>query len=61
MVRIGVLLATLLLAAPAAVAARSVSDILRDATRCFAAYDAACRNFFGPTGVLPEERAKGIG
>lgn len=27
----------------------------------FAAYDAGCRNFFGPTGVLPEERGKGTG
>ncbi len=27
----------------------------------FAAYDAACKNFFGPTGVLPEHRGKGIG
>jgi GNAT superfamily N-acetyltransferase len=27
----------------------------------FAAYDAACRNFFGPTGVLPELRRQGIG
>lgn len=41
MVRIGMLLAAFLLAAPTPVAARSVSDILRDATRCFAAYDAA--------------------
>ena len=41
MVRFDVLLAIFLLAAPAPVAARAVSDILRDATRCFAAYDAA--------------------
>ena len=41
MIRIDVLLAVFLLAAPAPVAARSVSDILRDATRCFATYDAA--------------------
>ena len=27
----------------------------------FASYDAACRNFFGPTGVLKEFRGKGIG
>jgi GNAT superfamily N-acetyltransferase len=27
----------------------------------FAAYDATCRNFFGPTGVIAEERGKGIG
>jgi hypothetical protein len=41
MVRIYVLLAVFLLAASNPVAARAVSDILRDATRCFAAYDAA--------------------
>jgi GNAT superfamily N-acetyltransferase len=27
----------------------------------FACHDAACRNFFGPTGVDPEARGKGIG
>ena len=27
----------------------------------FAAYDATARGVFGPTGVLPEERGKGIG
>jgi predicted N-acetyltransferase YhbS len=27
----------------------------------FACHDATCRNFFGPTGVVPEERKKGIG
>jgi predicted N-acetyltransferase YhbS len=27
----------------------------------FAAYDAACRNFFGPTGVHPAVRGKGVG
>ena len=27
----------------------------------FAAYDAVCKNFFGPTGVLPEHRREGIG
>ena len=27
----------------------------------FACYDAACKNFFGPTGVDPEQRRGGIG
>jgi predicted N-acetyltransferase YhbS len=27
----------------------------------FAAYDVACRNFFGPTGVDEGERGKGVG
>ena len=27
----------------------------------FASYDAVCRNFFGPTGVMEEYRGKGIG
>lgn len=27
----------------------------------FACHDAACRNFFGPTGVDPDARGKGIG
>ena len=27
----------------------------------FATYDATCKNFFGPTGVLPEHRGRGIG
>jgi GNAT superfamily N-acetyltransferase len=27
----------------------------------FACHDATCRNFFGPTGVDPEARGKGIG
>ena len=27
----------------------------------FACYDATCRNFFGPTGVLEEERGRGLG
>jgi GNAT superfamily N-acetyltransferase len=27
----------------------------------FAAYDATCKNFFGPTGVLPDARGAGIG
>ena len=27
----------------------------------FAAYDATCKNFFGPTGVLEGERRRGIG
>jgi predicted N-acetyltransferase YhbS len=27
----------------------------------FGAYESTCRNFFGPTGVLKEERGKGIG
>src|SRR3954470_8243626 len=27
----------------------------------FGAYEATCRNFFGPTGVLKDERGKGIG
>lgn len=27
----------------------------------FASYDAACRNFFGPTGVEEDSRGKGIG
>jgi len=27
----------------------------------FACYDAACRNFFGPEGVLASERGRGIG
>jgi GNAT superfamily N-acetyltransferase len=27
----------------------------------FACYDATCRNFFGPTGVLEEERRRGLG
>lgn len=27
----------------------------------FACYDAACRNFFGPTGVAETERGRGVG
>jgi hypothetical protein len=27
----------------------------------FACYDATCRNFFGPTGVLEKERGRGLG
>jgi GNAT superfamily N-acetyltransferase len=27
----------------------------------FACYDATCRNFFGPEGVLPAERGRGLG
>ena len=27
----------------------------------FACHDATCRNFFGPTGVEPEARGKGVG
>lgn len=27
----------------------------------FACYDATCRNFFGPTGVLEPERGRGLG
>jgi GNAT superfamily N-acetyltransferase len=27
----------------------------------FACYDATCKNFFGPTGVLEEERGRGLG
>ena len=27
----------------------------------FACYDATCRNFFGPTGVLEQERGRGLG
>ncbi len=27
----------------------------------FAAYDVACRNFFGPTGVVESERGRGVG
>ena len=27
----------------------------------FACYDAACRNFFGPTGVAPKSQQNGIG
>jgi len=27
----------------------------------FACYDATCKNFFGPTGVAPEQRRGGIG
>lgn len=34
----------------------------RDATVVgFACYDAACANFFGPTGVADNERGKGVG
>jgi predicted N-acetyltransferase YhbS len=27
----------------------------------FAAYECTCRNFFGPTGVLEQERGRGVG
>ena len=27
----------------------------------FACYDATCKNFFGPTAVLEEERGRGLG
>jgi GNAT superfamily N-acetyltransferase len=27
----------------------------------FACYDATCKNFFGPTGVLEEQRGRGLG
>ncbi len=27
----------------------------------FSVYDCTCKNFFGPTGVIPEYRGKGIG
>lgn len=27
----------------------------------FACYDATCKNFFGPTGILEEERGRGFG
>ncbi len=27
----------------------------------FACFECTCRNFFGPTGVLPQERGRGVG
>ena len=60
MVRINLLLAVFLLAAPAPVAARGLSDILRDVTRCFAAYDAVYKaaelnlNPIAKSGLAPQ-------
>lgn len=35
---------------------------VREGRLCgFAAYDATCRNFFGPLGVSPQDRTSGIG
>ena len=60
MVRISLLLAVFLLATPAPLAARGLSDILRDVTRCFAAYDAAYKaaelnlNPIAKSGLAPQ-------
>ena len=40
----------------ACILAREGKDILG-----FACYEATCRNFFGPTGVLPQAQGKGLG